>query len=73
MGGIGVGHVCRAEARRLELLGGMMGAFEGKSGVFTGISGTGQVGGGVGAASESKVAIPGLINVQLRVCRDRAR
>ena len=70
---VGVGHACRAEARRLELRGGMMGALKGMGEAFTGISGTGQVGGGVGAARESKVVIPGLINVQLRARRDGAR
>lgn len=51
----GEGAVCRALARRLELRGGMIGAAveteEGMKGWMTGISGMGQVGGGVGAES----------------------
>jgi len=52
---MGDGAVCRALARRLELRGGMVGAAvemgEGMKGWMTGISGMGQVGGGVGAES----------------------
>jgi hypothetical protein len=51
---MGEGAVCRALARRLELRGGMAGAVEmgeGTKGWMTGISGIGQVGGGVGAES----------------------
>ena len=51
---MGDGAVCRALARRLELRGGMDGAVEmgeGMKGWMTGMSGIGQVGGGVGAES----------------------
>jgi len=51
---MGEGTVCRALASRLELRGGMVGAVEmgeGTKGWMTGISGMGQVGGGVGAES----------------------
>jgi hypothetical protein len=51
----------------------MTGAVGASGAMLTGISGIGQVGGGVGAARVSNVAIPGLMRVQLRACRDRVR
>jgi hypothetical protein len=51
----------------------MTGAVGVRGATLTGMSGMGHVGGGVGAARVSNVAMPGLINVQLRACRDRVR
>jgi hypothetical protein len=70
---MGVRHVCRTLARRLDLRGGITGATLPVGEADTGISGIGQVGGGVGAEMESRVVIPGLTRVQFLCCLDRVR
>src|SRR5271170_7521921 len=63
MGAGGFG-IARLIARREELRGGIRGATLPTAAATGGISGIGQVGGGVGAVRESNVAIPGFTNVQ---------
>lgn len=51
----------------------MIGATLPGAGAGGGISGIGQVGGGVGAETESGVVMPGLTRVQFRRCLYRVR